>query len=190
MHNRLHSASTDELITFPCPPVRKGNSGGRVLIMAEVAFKGYPSNPKSVVLAKPAAPDLLSYLCIYGARIVLNASGSTPFSQTVMYTCPAGKTFFLVRASVSLASTDIFAGTWYAVNRICIGDPVNGVEVATLYISHQMNAVDEVPFMIPLRLTSGESLINEVSQSGAVTSYGYSSIYGYEIDTALLNSIL
>jgi len=152
-------------------------------------------NTSQVPPYKPAAPDLISYLSIYGRRIVVQNAAIDGGGANPLYTVPVGKQFYLFMATISATSANaLAAGTlvWPLIRVVGPTGMAGSDVIVTCLMGYGANNSASATFPAPLRMLENETLEIEVWQFGGVPSntQGVACIFGYEIDSSILNSIL
>lgn len=142
--------------------------------------------------AHPAAPDLLSYLALYGTRIHQSVYFNTDNNVHDIYQVPEGKLFFLVEAHISVLVLSA-AQPLNAVSAeiILFTNPSTSYSNVVSAFCQDHNAANgSVSFPIPLRVLAGQKFQQDAPPWLATSGYGVATIAGYEIDISLLNSIM
>ncbi len=135
--------------------------------------------------------NLISGLMFYGTRITryksITSAGGTAFDT--IYTVPEGKTFFLISAGLTIRiepSTDAagvsiiyHSGGTSSISRILYHE----ADVSTLGVGQISASSIVMPFSIPIRFLSGESILVSAFPTDCSS---YATIIGYEIDSSLL----
>jgi len=157
--------------------------------MADVIFKPpYPTGKQQDT--KAPKQDFFLALMTYGRRIVVDHEESGAIMGTnTLYTVPAGKTFFLFHGTICLTGNGNL-GVEFGIMQIKNGTLAYGlldVQVNLTAAGSQMSVTSQFSPALPVIMASGEYI--EILNSSATGTSTTGTIYGYEIDTALLPNL-